>query len=72
MKLPKLKTPKWMAYLFGPLVGFGWTEISRNVDIPVRVDNRRSIERLGIEYRPLSDTLREHVDQLVRDGLYVP
>lgn len=72
MKLPMFKAPKWLAYIFGPLAGFGWTEISRNVDIPVKVDNRRSIERLGIRYRPLQDTLREHVEQLVRDGLYVP
>ena len=72
MKLPRIKAPKWMAYLMGPFFGFGWTYVTRNIGVPLELDNTRSIENLGIRYRPLQDTLREHVDQLIADGLYTP
>jgi nucleoside-diphosphate-sugar epimerase len=70
LKLPRSRISKWMAYLIGPFMGFSWRYISHNVDIPVKMDNSRSIERLGIIYRPLRVTMREHVEQLIRDGLY--
>ena len=70
LKLPRSRISKWMAYMIGPFMGFSWRYISHNVDIPVKMDNSRSIERLGINYRPLRVTMREHVEQLIRDGLY--
>ena len=70
LRLPKRRIPKRMAYLIGPFLGFSWKYISRNVDIPVKMNNSRSIERLGVAYRPLRVTMREHVEQLIRDGLF--
>lgn len=72
LKLPRLRVPKLMAYVAGPLLGFSWRYISRAVDVAFVVDNTRSKERLGLVYRPLRDTMREHVEQLLRDGLFVP
>ena len=72
IKLPKMKAPKWLAYLMGPFFGFGWKYVTRNIEIPLHLDNTRSIEKLGVNYRPLKQTLRDHVDQLVADGLYSP
>ena len=71
LKLPKRTISKSMAYMIGPLMGFSWKYVSRNVDIPVNMDNSRSIEHLGIIYRPLRVTMREHVEQLIQDGLYI-
>ena len=71
-KLPRMKSPKWMAYLFAPLFGLSWKYVSRNVGISMELDNRRSIEHLGIDYRSLRATMSDHVDQLVADGLYRP
>lgn len=42
------------------LVGLTQKWIERNLGVRFAVDNSRSIKELGIEYRPLEDTLREH------------
>lgn len=70
LKLPQRQVPKFMGYLFGPLLGFSWKHVSRNIGIPVKMDNTRSIERLGVQYRPLRQTMKDHVEQLIADGLY--
>lgn len=72
LKLPKRQVPKFMAFIFGPLLGFSWKHVSRNIGIPVKMDNTRSIERLGVDYTPLRVTMTEHVEQVIRDGLYTP
>ena len=72
LALPRIKVPKWLAYTVGPFFGFSWKYIKRNVEIPVHLDNSRSINALGVNYRPLRDTMREHVSQLIDDGLYTP
>ncbi len=70
--LPRMRVPKWLAYLAGPAKGYSWTYVSRNVDVPLQIDAARSRARLGLSYRPLRETVREHVEQMMRDGLYVP
>ena len=72
LKLPKRQVPKFMGYLFGPLLGFSWKHVARNIGIPLKMDNTRSIERLGVKYKPLRITMKDHVEQLIRDGLYTP
>jgi dihydroflavonol-4-reductase len=68
--LPTRAIPGPLVYLVGPLLaGFTWKYVSRNLGIPVVHDNRRSREGLGVTYRPLRDTFRDHGEQLVRDGL---
>jgi hypothetical protein len=42
--------------------------ISKNVGLPLKFDNRRSLE-LGVKYRPVEQTVIEHFRQLVDDGL---
>ena len=71
-KLPRMKAPKWMGYLCAPFFGLTWKYVSRNVGIAVRLDHSRSVDHLGIAYRPLGETMRDHVQQLVDDGLYRP
>jgi hypothetical protein len=67
-----MKVPKCLAYMVGPMFGFSWKYIKRNVEIPIHLDNSRSIDKLGVNYRPLRQTMREHVGQLIEDGLYTP
>lgn len=71
-KLPMLKVPKLLAYLAAPPVGFSWSYVTHNVAVPLTIDNTRSRERLGVDYIPLRQTIRDHVEQLVRDGLIRP
>lgn len=72
LRLPKRRVPKAMAYLVAPFLGFSFRYVTRTVDVPFAVDGTRSRERLGLAYRPLRDTMREHVEQLIRDGLHRP
>lgn len=67
--VPKRELPKALLYLFGPKSGLSWRYIRRNVGIPVRYDNRKSKERLGLFYRPMEETLRDQCIQLLKDGL---
>lgn len=66
---PRMEVPKPMVWLVGPLLGPVTRRfISRNVGYPLRLDHARSLA-LGVRYRPIEDTLGEHFQQLVDDGL---
>lgn len=69
VKLPRFKVPKWAAYLAGPPNGYDWEFVRRQVAVEMLLDGSRSRERLGVAYRPLRETVRDHVAQLLRDGL---
>ncbi len=68
-KIPKMQLPKIMLYLFGPLQGFSWKYVSRNIGLPLKFDNSKSIKELGISYRPIEETVLDHAEQVIRDGL---
>lgn len=68
-KIPKGALPNFMLYLVGPFMGFSWKYLKRNLSIPFNFDNAYSKSDLGITYRPMAQTLIEHVEQLDRDGL---
>ena len=67
--VPQKEVPKWLLYLLAPKLELSWRYIRRNVGIPLRYDNRKSKEALALFYRPLEETLEDHRDQLVADGL---
>ncbi len=66
---PKKKLPKFMLYLFGPFMGFSWKFINNNVGIPVYLDNTKAKENLGINFRDPKETITDHAEQLINDGL---
>lgn len=66
---PRMKVPKAMAWLVGPLMGpVTRAFISRNVGYPLKFDNSRS-RALGVQYRPVEETFGEHFQQALDDGL---
>lgn len=66
---PRMIVPKWIVWLFGPLMGPVTRRYIRdNVGIPISFDNRRSLS-LGVQYHDIPQTLTEHFQQLVDDGL---
>lgn len=69
--LPNRILPKWLVWLTGPLINKTVTRpfVSRNVNWPFRADNSRSRKELGIEYRPMADSLNELFQQIVDHGL---
>ena len=67
--VPKKELPKPILYFFGPRIGLSWRYIYRNVGHPVRYDNRKGKEGLGLFYRPVEETIRDQRLQLLEDGL---
>ncbi len=67
--IPRRVMPKPIFYLAGPFFGFSWKMIGRNWGEVPRFDNARSRERLGIHYREADQTLVDHAQQLLDDGL---
>ncbi len=68
LPIPKSVAPKFILYLAGPLMGFPWKFINRNVGIPFAFDNSKSLG-IGVIYTPIKDTLVDHAKQLLEDGL---
>jgi hypothetical protein len=66
---PKKLLPNIFLYLFGPFQGFSWNFLRRNLGYPLRFNNRKSRAKLELKYRPVAETLREHIQQLEKDGL---
>jgi nucleoside-diphosphate-sugar epimerase len=58
--LPKRELPNWLVRLFGPFFGLGQDYMRKHLGIRFKVDNARSIEELGIVYRPIEQTLIDH------------
>lgn len=70
--LPKKVLPKWLAWLLIPLLVRSITReyISRNMNHPFRADNSKSINDLGLAYRPLSETINEMFQQMADAGIF--
>ncbi len=62
------KLPKFLIWLMAPTVGMTRKEVKLNVGFPWKANNSKSINELGIKYRPLKDTINEFFDQLVDAG----
>ena len=66
---PKRLAPKFLFWLIAPMFGRTRKYVSRNVGIPIEFDNSRSKTELNLSYLPLEQTIREHFQQLLDDGL---
>ena len=71
-QFPKRKAPKAMMWLLAPMVGVTRKFVSKNVGIPLNIDNTKSKKELNMEYIPLKQTLIDQFQQLVDDGLVTP
>lgn len=69
LRIPRHQLPNALVRLIGPLFGLNQDYIRNHLGIRFPLDNRRSIEELGLSYRPIAETLREHhrAWQSVRD-----
>lgn len=66
---PGMQVPKAMVWAVGPLMGPVTRKfISRNVGFPIRFNNSRS-QQLGVHYRSLEETFKDHFEQVLDDGL---
>lgn len=70
--LPRHTIPDWVVRLIGPAFGLTPDYIRKHLGIRFRVDNRRSIDELGIVYRPIHETLTEHAIEWLRQRKGTP
>jgi nucleoside-diphosphate-sugar epimerase len=66
---PRMTTPKVMVKAVAPVVGLTRKFVDRNVGYPLAFDNSRSQKELGLTYRPVEQTVTEHFQQMLDDGL---
>ncbi|KAL3465746.1 NAD(P)-binding protein [Aspergillus heterothallicus] len=59
-RIPTHSLPNFMVRMFGPLLGLSQKWLRRNLGISFDIDNRPSLDRLKIVYRPLEETLADH------------
>lgn len=68
--LPKNQLPKFLVKLLAPIAaGVSREFIQKNVGYFLKFDNSRSMLSLGVQYRPLTETLCDHFAQMIDDGL---
>lgn len=69
--LPRRTAPRWLIWLVGPFINPGITRtfVSRNIGRPWKADHSKSVRELGVTYRPLSETIHDHFQQLVDEGV---
>jgi len=66
---PARISPRPLIWLSGPLLGLTRKYVNRNVGYPLRLDTAYGIKDLNLSYRPMEQTLTEHFQQLLDDGL---
>ncbi len=72
LSFPRQELPKFMVRVGAPLGGLTRKFVDLNVGLPLRFDNSRTRSELGIEFRPFEQTVTEHFQQMIDDGLARP
>lgn len=69
-RIPSRTLPKWLTYLFAPiLAGFSWTYLKRNLGRVLDFNNSKIIAALGMQFRPVEETISDQIHQLILDGM---
>jgi len=66
---PRKQVPKFLFWLIAPIRGFTRKYASRNTGIQIRFDNSYSKTDLNMSYIPIEQTVKEHFQQILDDGL---
>lgn len=66
--LPRRALPKWLVWLVGPFSGIERKFVSLNVNIPWHADNSKGKRALGLQYRPLKESMQDMFAQMIEAG----
>ncbi|MCX6398800.1 MAG: NAD-dependent epimerase/dehydratase family protein [Propionibacteriales bacterium] len=69
LSFPRLIAPKAAVKLSAPIAGLTRAYVEKNVGHPLAYDSSRTTAELGINFRPVAETITEHYQQMVDDGL---
>ena len=65
--IPRKVMPKWLVWLVAPMVNKAMTRkwVSRNVNLPWVGDNSKGVRELGIQYRPMNESMIDFFQQMI-------
>jgi len=66
---PKKEVPKLLIWLLGPKTGMDREYIRKNVGYRLQFNNRYAKQDLGIKFRPIGQTMSDHLEQMIADGV---
>ncbi len=66
---PRRQSPKFLFWLIAPMFGYTREYVKKNVGIKIKFDNTYSKTDLGMSYIPIEQTVKEHFQQILDDGL---
>jgi nucleoside-diphosphate-sugar epimerase len=66
---PRRQAPKFLFWLIAPRLGYTRKYVSRNVGHQIKFNNSYSKADLGMSYIPIEQTVKEHFQQILDDGL---
>lgn len=69
---PMMVAPKLVVWLMAPLAGYSRKFVARNAGWPLRFDTRYIQKDLGLTFRPVAETLGDHFQQMLDDGVLKP
>lgn len=69
--LPKRALPKWLLMLVGPMVNnlFSRRYVRNNVNIPWNADNSKIKRELGMNFRPMKETMENSFQNIIDNGI---
>ncbi|MCW7491258.1 aldehyde reductase [Leptospira sp. 2 VSF19] len=67
--VPTGTLPKALVYVIGPFFGLSWGYTKNNIGQPLQLNNEYSKTNLRLIYRPLTETIVDHVNQMESSGL---
>lgn len=62
--LPIMKAPKFLLYIIGWMFGSTFTFVKRNVGYPISLNATKSMNSLGMKYRPLMETMGDMISKM--------
>ncbi|WP_026909552.1 NAD-dependent epimerase/dehydratase family protein [Patulibacter minatonensis] len=66
---PLFQAPKKVIELAAPAAGLTREFVKRNIGRPLAFDSSRTVRELGVAFRPARDSVVEHYQQMIDDGL---
>lgn len=69
--IPKKAMPKWLLMLVGPMINKAMTRkfIRNNVNVEWKADNSKIRRELGINFKPLRETMEDSFQVLIDEGI---
>ncbi|KPA23633.1 short chain dehydrogenase [Shimia sp. SK013] len=68
--LPKRAMPKWLVWLAGPSQGISRKFVAGNVNVVWRADNSKGKAALGVQYRPMQESMEDMMAKMIEDGAF--